>query len=215
MSISSHLKSRMDAAMGRIPCDTVLRNARVLDVFSGRWRAADIAIAGGWIVGLDSGYAGREEIDLKGRAVVPGFIDAHVHVESSCMVPGSFERSVLPHGTTSAVCDPHELANVQGLSGIRYFLDASERMKMNLFVQLSSCVPATHLETNGGGGGRASQRGRSAGRAAAGCSLPWPAAGRRGLDQWLLAGCHGRVGGPLRRHFFFWIVMLPSASRKA
>ena len=151
MSISSHLKSRMDAAMGRIPCDTVLRNARVLDVFSGRWRAADIAIAGGWIVGLDSGYAGREEIDLKGRAVVPGFIDAHVHVESSCMVPGSFERSVLPHGTTSAVCDPHELANVQGLSGIRYFLDASERMKMNLFVQLSSCVPATHLETNGGG----------------------------------------------------------------
>ncbi|RYZ94544.1 MAG: adenine deaminase, partial [Proteobacteria bacterium] len=145
------LSSRIDAAMGRIPCDTVLRNARVLDVFSGRWFATDIAISGGWIVGLDPGYRGREEIDLAGKAVVPGFIDAHVHVESSCMVPGSFERSVLACGTTSAICDPHELANVQGLSGIRYFLEASEKLRMNLFVQLSSCVPATHLETNGGG----------------------------------------------------------------
>ena len=137
--------------MGRAPCDLVLRNARVLDVFSGRWLHTDIAIAGGWVVGLDPGYRGREEIDLGDKAVVPGFIDAHVHVESSCMVPGAFERAVLPCGTTSAICDPHELANVQGLSGIRYFLEASEQLRMNLFVQLSSCVPATHLETNGGG----------------------------------------------------------------
>jgi adenine deaminase len=150
-TLSSLLSSRIDAAMGRVPCDLVLKNARVLDVFSGQWHAGDIAIAGGWIVGTGDGHRGREEIDLGGKAVVPGFIDAHVHVESSCMVPGSFERSVLPCGTTSAICDPHELANVQGLSGIRYFLEESEKLRMNLFVQLSSCVPATHLESNGGG----------------------------------------------------------------
>jgi adenine deaminase len=141
----------MDAAMGRIPCDLILKNARVLDVFSGRWLPTDIAVAGGWIVGLDAGYKGAREIDLKGKHVVPGFIDAHVHVESSCMTPSSFERSVLACGTTSAICDPHELANVEGVSGIEYFLKASESARMNLFVMLSSCVPATHLETNGGG----------------------------------------------------------------
>lgn len=145
------LQEKMDAAMGRKPCDLLLRNARVLDVFSGRWLATDIAISGGWIVGLDKGYRAAREIDLKGKSVVPGFIDAHVHVESSCMTPGSFEKSVLPCGTTTAICDPHELANVQGVSGVKFFLEASERLRLNLFVMLSSCVPATHLETNGGG----------------------------------------------------------------
>jgi adenine deaminase len=150
-NFSSLIKTRLDSAMGRIPCDTLYRNARVLDVFSGKWRNTDIAIAGGWIVGLDRGYQGKEEIDLGGRAVVPGFIDAHVHLESSCMIPGSFERSVLPCGTTTAISDPHELANVQGLPGIQYFLEASEKTRLNLFVMMSSCVPATQLETNGGG----------------------------------------------------------------
>lgn len=151
MNISTILQERMDAAMGRKDCDLVLRNGRVLDVFSGRWHTTDVAISGGWIVGLDRGYRALREIDLKGKSIVPGFIDAHVHVESSCMIPSSFEKSVLPCGTTTAICDPHELANVQGVSGIKYFLEASERLRMNLFVMLSSCVPATHLETNGGG----------------------------------------------------------------
>ncbi len=145
------LQSRMDAAAGRTPCDLVLKNGKILDVFSGRWLNTDIAIANGWIVGLDPGYKAQREIDLKGKSVVPGFIDAHVHVESSCMTPDSFEQSVLPCGTTTAICDPHELANVQGVSGIEYFLKASENMHLNLLVMLSSCVPATHLETNGGG----------------------------------------------------------------
>jgi adenine deaminase len=145
------LQKRIGAAMGRIPCDLVLKNGRVLDVFSGRWISADIAVADGWIVGLDHGYQGKREIDLRGKHVVPGFIDAHVHVESSCMTPDSFEQTVLACGTTSAICDPHELANVEGVSGIEYFLRASESARMNLFVMLSSCVPATHLETNGGG----------------------------------------------------------------
>lgn len=146
-----NLLPKIDAAMGRIPCDLVLKNGRVLDVFSGKWLETDLAIKDGWIVGLDRGHKSLREIDLKGKSLVPGFIDAHVHVESSCMVPSSFDRSVLFKGTTSAICDPHELANVQGVSGVEYFLKASESTRMNLFVMLSSCVPATHLETNGGG----------------------------------------------------------------
>lgn len=149
--IAKILQKRIDAAMGRTPCDLVLKNGKVLDVFSGRWLQKDLAIADGWIVGLDEGYRARREIDLGGRAVVPGFIDAHVHIESSCMTPASFEQSVLACGTTSAICDPHELANVEGVKGIEYFLQSSESMRMNLLVMLSSCVPATHLETNGGG----------------------------------------------------------------
>ncbi|MBS1960333.1 MAG: adenine deaminase [Bdellovibrionales bacterium] len=143
--------SIIQASLGKIPCDLVLKNARIFDVFSGAWFAGDIAIHQGVIAGTDLGYKGRREIDLKGRAVVPGFIDAHVHIESSCMIPGYFEQVVLPHGTTTAICDPHELANVQGRSGIEYFLKASETMKLDLQVMMSSCVPATHLETNGGG----------------------------------------------------------------
>lgn len=88
---------------------------------------------------------------MKGKWIVPGFVDAHVHVESSLLIPSNFQNAVLPRGTTSAVCDPHELANVQGVSGIRYFLENSEKLDLDLWVMLSSCVPATHLETNGGG----------------------------------------------------------------
>jgi len=145
------LQRRIDAAQGRIDCDLVLRNARYLDVFSCVFRTGDITVIDGTIVGIEPGLKGKREIDLKGRHVVPGFIDAHVHVESSLMVPTHFESAVLRCGTTSAICDPHELANVQGVSGIQYFLDAAERMNLDLHVMLSSCVPATHMETNGGG----------------------------------------------------------------
>jgi adenine deaminase len=151
MTSKAALQRRIDAAMGRIPCDLVLKNARFLDVFSCAFREGDLAIIDGVIVGIEPGLKGRRERDLKGRHVVPGFIDAHVHVESSLMVPSHFEAAVLKCGTTSAICDPHELANVQGASGIRYFLDASQNLAMDLHVMLSSCVPATHMETNGGG----------------------------------------------------------------
>lgn len=143
--------STLQAALGKTPSDLVLKNARIFNVFSGKWFKGDLAIHQGVIVGTDPGYKARREIDLKGKSVVPGFIDAHVHIESSCMIPGYFEQSVLQYGTTTAICDPHELANVQGKSGIEYFLRASETMKLDLQVMMSSCVPATHLETNGGG----------------------------------------------------------------
>ncbi len=141
----------IDAAMGRIPCDTLLKNVNYLDVFSCEWRDGDLGIIDGKIVALESGLKANREIDLKGKSVVPGFIDAHVHIESSCLIPTHFESVVLPKGTTTAICDPHELANVTGITGIQYFLESAEKMALDLRVMLSSCVPATHMETNGGG----------------------------------------------------------------
>ncbi len=151
------LGKRIDAALGRVPCDLVIRGVRYLDVFSCAWRKGDISIADGVIVGVEPGLKGRRTIDGRKRVLVPGFIDAHVHVESSLTVPENFERTVLPHGTTTAICDPHELTNVLGMPGLRYFLDAAEGLSLDLRVMLSSCVPATHLETNGGGNIRAEQ----------------------------------------------------------
>lgn len=145
------LRRRIDAAMGRRDCDLILRGVRYLDVFAACFREADIAIADGVIVGVEPGRRARREVDARGKHVVPGFIDAHVHLESSMMLPAAFESAVLKHGTTAAVCDPHELANVVGLRGIRYFLDAADALALDLRVMLSPCVPATHLETNGGG----------------------------------------------------------------
>ncbi len=142
---------RVDAAMGRIPCDTLFKNGTFLDVFSCEWRKGELGIIDGTLVALEAGLKGHRIIDLKGKKVVPGFIDAHVHVESSCLIPSNFESIVLSKGTTTAICDPHELANVSGLSGIQYFLKSAENMAMDLRIMLSSCVPATHMETNGGG----------------------------------------------------------------
>ncbi|MBM4304303.1 MAG: adenine deaminase [Deltaproteobacteria bacterium] len=151
MSLSKVLANRVDAAMGRIPCDVLFKNCNFLDVFSCQWRSGEIGVVGGMVVGLEAGLKGKREIDLKGKKIVPGFIDAHVHIESSCLIPSNFESVVLSKGTTTAICDPHELANVCGLYGIEYFLSAAEKMKMDLRVMLSSCVPSTHMETNGGG----------------------------------------------------------------
>lgn len=145
------LTRRIDAALGKIPCDLVIKDVTYLDVFSARFRTGDIAVIDGVIVGTDPGYSGKREIAGKGKFLVPGFIDAHVHLESSLMMPGEFERTVVSRGTTAAICDPHELANVMGVPGIRAFLSAAEKTRLDLRVMLSSCVPATHLETNGGG----------------------------------------------------------------
>jgi adenine deaminase len=148
------LQRRIDAAQGRIPCDWVLRGFRWLDVFSCAWVEGDVAFVDGAIVGAEKGTLGLKgvrELDGRGKSLVPGFIDAHVHVESSLLVPRYFEQAVLPRGTTTAICDPHELSNVQGVEALRYFLDEASRLALDLRVMLSSCVPATQMETNGGG----------------------------------------------------------------
>ncbi len=144
------LAARIDQALAREPADLVIKNARLLNTATGRIEGPmDIAIAGDTIVGTHGVYEGQREVDARGRIVAPGFIDTHVHVESSMVVPAEFERGVLPCGTTTAICDPHEIANVVGLDGIRYFIEASRQLVMTLRVNLSSCVPATALETAG------------------------------------------------------------------
>lgn len=143
------LGRRIDQGAGREPADLVIKNARILNTATGSIDPGDIAICGDCIVGTHDTYRGRREIDARGRIVAPGFIDTHLHIESSLVVPAEFEQGVLPHGTTTAICDPHEIANVLGVDGIRYFLEASESLAMTLRVNLSSCVPATELETAG------------------------------------------------------------------
>jgi adenine deaminase len=145
----AELGRRIDQALGRGAADLVIKGARFLNVATGDLDSGDIAICGDWIVGTHHEYRGAREIDGRGQIAVPGFIDTHVHVESSLVTPFEFERPVLPRGTTTTICDPHEIANVLGRDGVRYFLDAAAAMRMTLRVQLSSCVPATNLETSG------------------------------------------------------------------
>jgi adenine deaminase len=145
----AELGRRIDQALGRTRADLVIKGARLLNVATGELDQGDIAICGDWIVGTHDAYRGAREIDGRGRITVPGLIDTHVHVESSLVTPFEFERAALPRGTTTAICDPHEIANVLGVAGLRYFLDSALRLRMTLKVQLSSCVPATRLETSG------------------------------------------------------------------
>ncbi|WP_338724020.1 adenine deaminase [Devosia sp. XK-2] len=137
------------AGQGKIPADLVIRNVGLLDVITGAVTITDIAIVGDRIVGTHASYNGDRIIDGTGRYAVPGFIDTHLHIESSLVTPLEFDRCVLPYGVTTALCDPHEIANVLGVEGIRYFLDSAERTIMDVRVNLSSCVPATPFETAG------------------------------------------------------------------
>ncbi len=143
------LSKRIDQALGRDKADLVLKGGQYLNVVTGEVVRSDIAICGDRIVGVMDDYNGVQEVDTQGMIAVPGFIDTHVHVESSCVTPWQFDRAVLPQGTTTAICDPHEITNVLGTEGLKYFLDASENLAIDLKVQLSSCVPASHLETSG------------------------------------------------------------------
>lgn len=143
------LARRIAQARGHEPADLVIAGARLLDLVTGDLVETDIAICGDTIVGTHGAYRGRETIDGSGLFAVPGFVDTHLHVESSLVTPAEFERCVLPRGTTTAICDPHEIANVLGRAGIDYFLAASEALVMDLRVQISSCVPATDMETAG------------------------------------------------------------------
>ncbi len=136
-------------ARGDEPADLLLRNGLVINVFTGETVEADVAIAGDTVVGVGQTYDAEREIDLEGRYVCPGLIDAHVHVESSMVTPPEFARAVLPRGTTTVVTDPHEIANVAGANGIRYMLSVSEGLPLTVLVNLPSCVPATEMATAG------------------------------------------------------------------
>lgn len=138
----------MRAARSPVPVDLVIRNARLVNVFSGQVTATDIAVAQGCVIGFDTCPA-LQTIDLRGRFVAPGFIDAHVHVESAMVCPSEFGRAVLAHGTTAVVADPHEIANVLGTAGIEYMLSAGDESPVNFYFALPSCVPATSLESSG------------------------------------------------------------------
>jgi adenine deaminase len=143
------IANRIDQGRGITPADIVLKGGSVFDLITGDLVATDVAICGDCIVGVYGAYSGRTEIDVSGKILVPGFIDTHLHIESSLVTPFEFDRCVSPHGVTTAICDPHEIANVCGLDGIHYFLEASSRTLMDIRVQLSSCVPSTHMETTG------------------------------------------------------------------
>ena len=143
------LADRIDQGRGLVPADVVLKGARVFDLITGELVETDVAICGDTIVGVFGEYTGREEVDFTGRILVPGFVDTHLHIESSLVTPFEFDRCVSPHGVTTAICDPHEIANVCGLPGIHYFLEAAARTVMDIRVQLSSCVPSSHMETTG------------------------------------------------------------------
>ncbi|MDL1902419.1 adenine deaminase, partial [Anaerolineae bacterium CFX9] len=143
------LSERIAAGRGERPADLILKNLRLVNVLTGEIYPTEIVIAGGYVVALGSGYSAAQEIDLGGRYVCPGFIDAHVHIESSLCAPPEFMRTVVPRGTTSVVTDPHEIANVLGLEGIRYMLDRARFGIGRVFLMASSCVPASHMETSG------------------------------------------------------------------
>lgn len=143
------LERLIDQGTGREPADIVLKGGQFFDLVTGELVASDIAISGDRIVGTCGDYKGYTEIDISGRIVVPGFIDTHLHIESSLVTPHEFDRCVLPYGVTTVICDPHEIANVLGTEGIQFFLDSAMQTIMDIRVQLSSCVPATHLETSG------------------------------------------------------------------
>jgi adenine deaminase len=145
----AYLSRAIEQGQGLAKADIVLKGGRIFDLVSGELVESDVAVCNDRIVGTLGEYSGVREIDVRGKVVVPGFIDTHCHVESSLITPLEFDRCVLARGVTTAICDPHEIGNVLGQAGLRYFLDAAMLTAMDLRIQLSSCVPATALETSG------------------------------------------------------------------
>lgn len=142
----THLARKIRAARGQDQADLVFKNIQFLDVFSGNFSGGDVAVLGETIVGIVDPYEGRLELDGTGLFLVPGFIDAHVHIESSLMTPARFAETVVPEGTTAVVWDPHEIANVKGTAGIDWALASSEGLPLDVFVMVPSCVPSTSPE---------------------------------------------------------------------
>jgi adenine deaminase len=144
--MESPLSRRLAVARGDEPADLVVRGGRVLSVFTREWLDVDVAVVDGWIAGLGE-YEGHETLDARGRWVVPGFVDAHLHLESSKLLVDEFARLVLPLGTTAVVADPHEIANVLGTDGVHWLLDASANVPLDVYFMASSCVPASGFES--------------------------------------------------------------------
>jgi adenine deaminase len=142
------IRARIDVAAGRKKAELVLKNCRIVNVFTSEIIEGDIAIEGGKIAGIGK-YDGTKEIDMNFKYAAPGFIDSHVHIESSMVSPVQFACEIVPRGTTTIIADPHEIANVRGLDGIKYILDSSEEIPLNVFIMLPSCVPATAFENSG------------------------------------------------------------------
>ncbi|MGB3368619.1 MAG: adenine deaminase [Acidaminobacteraceae bacterium] len=142
------IKTRIDVAAGRVKAELVLKNAKVVNVFTEEIISGDVAIQDGIICGVGH-YSGEKEVNLNGKYVAPGLIDGHVHIESSMVTPGQFAKTIMPKGTTTIIADPHEIGNVCGLDGIKYILDESENLPLDIFVMLPSCVPATSFENSG------------------------------------------------------------------
>jgi adenine deaminase len=142
------LKKLIDTAAGRIPADIVIRNGQVADVYHGRFIKGDVAVSGGFIAGI-GGYEGTSEVDAQGGFVLPGFIDGHIHIESSFVGPEELGRLLIPHGTATIIADPHEIVNVCGLAGLEYMLAASEGTVLDIKMMIPSCVPSTVFEHSG------------------------------------------------------------------
>ncbi len=145
---TEQLKLRIDMAAGRELPELVLKNGRIVNVFSEEIINGDVAIHNGVIIGIGH-YKGVKEIDLEGAFVAPGLIDGHVHIESAMVTPGQFAKAIMPHGTTTIIADPHEIANVCGLAGVQYMLDQSAHIPLEVFLMMPSCVPATPFENAG------------------------------------------------------------------
>jgi len=146
--MTTPLKDRIRVAHGEGKADLLIKNGRVVDVFSGQIEKKDVAIYDGIIVGFGD-YRSKKVVDVNGQFLCPGLIDGHVHVESSMVTIPEFARAVVPHGTTSVVIDPHEIANVLGVRGVRFMAESAKNVPLNVFIMIPSCVPATHLETSG------------------------------------------------------------------
>jgi adenine deaminase len=144
------LSSLLSVSRGDTSADLLLKNGRIVNVFSGEIEEADIAILGDRIAGVGKGYDGKQVVDLAGQYVAPGLIDAHVHIESSLCLPAEFARAVVPRGVTTVVADPHEIANVAGQDGVRFMYDASRDLPLRVEIMAPSCVPATPMATTGG-----------------------------------------------------------------
>ena len=142
------LKRKIEVASGKKRCDVVFRNAKIVDVLSHEIVEGSIGIDNGRIVGIGP-YEADKEIDVKGKYLMPGLIDSHVHIESSLAPPDSFARAVIPHGTTTVIADPHEIANVKGAAGIKFMIRSAKKVPMNIFFMIPSCVPATTFEHSG------------------------------------------------------------------
>ncbi|MCR2045462.1 adenine deaminase [Anaerosalibacter massiliensis] len=144
----NELKNIISISKGEEKAELVLKNCSIINVFTNEIINGDIAIYNGKIAGIGD-YKGKKEIDLEGKFVSPGFIDGHVHIESSMVSPSQFARAIVPRGTTTIIADPHEIANVKGIDGIKYILDDSENIPLDVYIMLPSCVPATPFENSG------------------------------------------------------------------